>query len=113
VILCYYKVYNIRIILLFFGLVLYFIKFIKCINLYYKKITNKCFFSDRTSSQEFFNELNNGVSTIQSFIKCIKLEIIDCSQLIDALELATSYYAEHINEVKNVARVNTIYLFMI
>uniref|UniRef100_A0A2H8TWT7 Regulation of nuclear pre-mRNA domain-containing protein 2 n=2 Tax=Melanaphis sacchari TaxID=742174 RepID=A0A2H8TWT7_9HEMI len=59
---------------------------------------------DRTRSHEFLNELNDGMSKIESYIKCLKRETIDRAQLIDALEVATSYYDEQNGEVKTVAQ---------
>jgi len=58
------------------------------------------------------NELNDGTSKIESYIKCLKRETIDRAQLIDALEVATSYYEEQNGEVTTVAQVKTIYLFI-
>jgi len=45
------------------------------------------------------------MSKIESFIECLKLENIHRAQLIDALEVAKSYYAEQNSEVKVVAQV--------
>lgn len=59
---------------------------------------------DRTRSHEFLNELNDGMSKIESYIKCLKRETIDRAQLIDALEVATSYYEEQNGEVTTVAQ---------
>ncbi|XP_026821927.1 regulation of nuclear pre-mRNA domain-containing protein 2 isoform X3 [Rhopalosiphum maidis] len=59
---------------------------------------------DRTRSHEFLNELNDGMLKIESYIKCLKRETIDRAQLIDALEVATSYYEEQNGEVKTVAQ---------
>ncbi|XP_029348655.1 regulation of nuclear pre-mRNA domain-containing protein 2-like isoform X2 [Acyrthosiphon pisum] len=58
----------------------------------------------RTPSHEFLNELNDDVSKIQSSIKCIQQETINRAQLINALEVATSYYAAQNEEVKIVAQ---------
>lgn len=62
-------------------------------------------FLDRTRSHEFLNELNDGMAKIESYIKCLKRETVDRAQLIDALEVATSYYEEQSGEVKTVAEV--------
>lgn len=62
-------------------------------------------FSDRTRSHEFLNELNDGMTKIESYIKCLRRETIDRAQLIDALEVATSYYDEQNGEVKTVSQV--------
>lgn len=59
---------------------------------------------DRTRSHEFLNELSDGMTKIESYIKCLKRETIDRAQLIDALEVATSYYDEQNGEVKTVAQ---------
>ncbi|XP_050520069.1 uncharacterized protein LOC126893693 isoform X2 [Daktulosphaira vitifoliae] len=59
---------------------------------------------DRNRSHEFLNELNDGMTKIESYIKCLKKETIDRAQLIDALEVATSYYDEQNGEVKTVAQ---------
>ncbi|XP_050442721.1 uncharacterized protein LOC126846907 isoform X2 [Adelges cooleyi] len=59
---------------------------------------------DRNRSHEFLNELNDGIVKIESYIKCLKKETIDRAQLIDALEVATSYYDEQNEEVKTVAQ---------
>lgn len=61
--------------------------------------------SDRTRSHEFLNELNDGMVKIEGYIKCLKRETVDRAQLIDALEVATSYYDEQNEEVKTVAQV--------
>jgi len=45
------------------------------------------------------------MSKIESYIKCLKRETIDRAQLIDALEVATSYYEEQNGEVTTVAQV--------
>lgn len=56
---------------------------------------------------------------IESYIKCLKRETVDRAQLIDALEVATSYYDEQNGEVKTVAQVKkkknqcTIYLYIL
>jgi len=54
------------------------------------------------------------MSKIESYIKCLKRETVDRAQLIDALEVATSYYDEQIGEVKTVAHVcREIYVYII
>jgi len=52
------------------------------------------------------------MAKIESYIKCLKRETIDRAQLIDSLEVATSYYDEQNGEVKTVAQVKTIHLFI-
>ncbi|XP_025412490.1 uncharacterized protein LOC112684960 isoform X2 [Sipha flava] len=59
---------------------------------------------DRTRSHEFLNELNEGMVKIESYVKCLKRETVERAQLIDALEVATSYYDEQNGEVKTVAQ---------
>lgn len=53
------------------------------------------------------------MSNIESYIKCLKREIIDRAQLIDAIEVAKSYYKKKNTEMKIVAQVKPIYLFII
>lgn len=67
-------------------------------------------FLDRTRSHEFLNELSDGMIKIESYIKCLKRETIDRAQLIDALEVATSYYEEQNGEVKTVAQVKSMFV---
>lgn len=76
-------------------------------------ITHSLFFLDRTRSHEFLNELNDGMTKIESYIKCLKRETVDRAQLIDALEVATSYYEEQNGEVKTVAQVCIFYLYLL
>lgn len=64
-------------------------------------------FLDLTRSQEL---LNNSMSKIESFIKCIKQESTECDQLIDTLEVAKFDYDDQNSEIKTVAQVKTIYL---
>jgi len=45
------------------------------------------------------------MTKIESYVKCLKRETVDRAQLIDALEVATSYYEEQNGEVKTVAQV--------
>jgi len=50
------------------------------------------------------------MTKIESYIKCLKRETIDRAQLIDALEVATSYYDEQNGEVKTVAQVKAMFV---
>lgn len=70
------------------------------------------FFLDLTPSHKFLNELNDIMSKIECYIKCLKQETLCRAQLLNALEVAKSYYAEQNDEVKIVATVKTIYLFL-
>lgn len=45
------------------------------------------------------------MAKIESYIKCLKRETVERALLIDALEVATSYYDEQNGEVKTVAQV--------
>lgn len=67
------------------------------------------FFSARTKSQEFLNELNDAIKKIESYINCLQHETVDRTQLIDALEVAVSYYNKQNAEVKSAAQV---YIFI-
>lgn len=53
------------------------------------------------------------MTKIESYIKCLKRESVDRAQLIDALEVATSYYDEQNGEVKTVAQVYGFYLYVL
>jgi len=66
------------------------------------------FFLDRTPSYELLNKLNDDVSKIESYIKCLKLETLSRAQLLNTLEVAKSYYAEENDKIKIVAPVKTI-----
>lgn len=57
--------------------------------------------------------MNDGMTKIESYIKCLKRETVDRAQLIDALEVATSYYDEQNGEVKTVAQVLIFYLYVL
>jgi hypothetical protein len=50
---------------------------------------------------------------IESYVKCLKRETVERAQLIDALEVATSYYDEQNGEVKTVAQVRNIYTYIL
>lgn len=55
--------------------------------------------------------MNDGITKIESYIKCLKRETVERAQLIDSLEVATSYYDEQNGEVKTVAQVLKILNF--
>eukprot|EP00102_Acyrthosiphon_pisum_P021668 XP_016658878.1 PREDICTED: uncharacterized protein LOC107883417 isoform X2 [Acyrthosiphon pisum] len=60
---------------------------------------------DRTWYQEFLNKLNDRTSKIESYIKCLRQETIDRAQLINVLEVATSYYEEQNSKFQTVSQV--------